>query len=150
MVLAAMVSLLVADGGLKAGRRGNRLLGSPSLHGRIAGRESPGTAPDLFAGEWCGASKRKGECDRRCWRLPYLSALHGRFSFIWFNDSKWARMPEEQRMTYLAGEFDSLAGFATGTASKQMAAHYNKCMKTSGMNLGQFSAHVAAFRASAS
>jgi hypothetical protein len=54
-------------------------------------------------------------------------------------------MPEEQRMTYLAGEFDSLAGFATGTASKQMAAHYNKCMKNSGMNLGQFSAHVAAF-----
>jgi hypothetical protein len=34
-------------------------------------------------------------------------------------------MPQEQRMTYLAGEFDSLTGFATDTASKQMVAHYS-------------------------
>jgi hypothetical protein len=67
------------------------------------------------------------------------------FSFIWVDYSQWGRMPEAQRMMYLAGAFDSLTGYAVDRATRQMAVHYSKCMKNSGMSLQQFSGHVAAF-----
>jgi hypothetical protein len=67
------------------------------------------------------------------------------FSFIWIDYSKWERLPEAGRMMYLAGAFDSLTGFSVGHASDRMVVHYSKCMSNSGMNLQQFSGHVAAY-----
>lgn len=71
-----------------------------------------------------------------------VSAQAQQHSFVWLTYPQWERLPQAERMFYLAGAFDSLAQFVKDDLDKRIVLHYSSCIERSGMRLAQFSDHV--------
>jgi hypothetical protein len=63
---------------------------------------------------------------------------------IWWNYSQWERLPQDAKVAYLAGAFDSLVGLADDQTQIQMALHYSKCVSSTHMSPRQTD-NVSAF-----
>jgi hypothetical protein len=89
--------------------------------------------------------------DVRVIRLSFVLVIFlclyatARASFIWITYSQWARLTRDQQEAYLAGAWDSYANIVGSPSDYNRMQHYTKCMHDSGMNLGQFRDHVAAY-----
>jgi hypothetical protein len=66
---------------------------------------------------------------------------------IWWNYSEWERLPQDAKVAYLAGAFDSLVGLADDQMQIQMALHYSKCVSGTHMSPRQLTDGVSAFGA---
>jgi hypothetical protein len=78
--------------------------------------------------------------------LIVCSVAHAQI-LIWWNYSEWERQPQDPKVAYLAGAFDSLVGLADDQTQIQMALHYSKCVSNAHMNPRQLTDHVSALLA---
>jgi hypothetical protein len=63
----------------------------------------------------------------------------------YFGYFKWDRLPDDQRMVYIAGALDSLVGFSAGDQGQRTSQHYSNCVHGAGVSAGQLSENVHAY-----
>jgi hypothetical protein len=94
----------------------------------------------------CCSTQTKGDVMLRLGAvLVVLVTLCRPAMALYFLYPDWSALPENARQTYIAGAFDSLVSVATDEDGRIAAKHYDHCVVSAHISVGQLATNVMNF-----